>query len=112
MSKTAFVVSVTDELGDVERAMEAHQVRRLPVVNEDGQLVGVMSMGDLVHAWRCAALSASEVGSAVSAIFVTKQVPPIAATGSRCRFPDGRRAELYPCPLAAVLGHRGWLAAS
>lgn len=38
-----------DTVDDVQRLMINHQVRRLPVVEEDGHLVGVLSLSDLAQ---------------------------------------------------------------
>lgn len=35
------------DLGEVERAMAEHQVRRIPVVDDDGRPIGVLSLNDL-----------------------------------------------------------------
>ena len=39
----------TDEIDDVARNMGKAQVRRLPVVNSDKRLVGIVSLGDLAR---------------------------------------------------------------
>lgn len=36
-----------DEVKDAARLMEEKQIRRLPVVNRENQLVGIVSLGDL-----------------------------------------------------------------
>ena len=41
---------LSDSVGDVARSMIAHGYRLLPVVNDDGILVGVVSRGDLLRA--------------------------------------------------------------
>src|SRR6476659_2910184 len=40
----------SDSLASAERTMRAWQVRRLPVIDDDGRLVGVLSLNDLVLA--------------------------------------------------------------
>jgi CBS domain-containing protein len=37
-----------DDVNEVMAKMKAHRVRRLPVVDQDGMLVGIVSMNDLV----------------------------------------------------------------
>jgi CBS domain-containing protein len=39
-----------EELDDAIRIMEQHEVRRLPVINEDKRMVGILSLGDISHA--------------------------------------------------------------
>ncbi|HEX7117363.1 MAG TPA: CBS domain-containing protein [Longimicrobiales bacterium] len=36
-----------DDLGQVERIMEARQVRRVPVVDDDGRCIGIIAQADL-----------------------------------------------------------------
>ncbi|HSQ65940.1 MAG TPA: CBS domain-containing protein [Polyangiaceae bacterium] len=48
-SKLVFSVRPTDSLQQAEELMRTQQVRRLAVTNERGQLVGVLSLGDLAR---------------------------------------------------------------
>jgi CBS domain-containing protein len=54
-----------EEVEDVARAMSDHQVRRVPVLDQRKQLVGVVSLGDLATITRNAQL-AGEVLDSVS----------------------------------------------
>jgi len=49
MSKEVLYCLDTDDLDDVSRNMGKAQVRRLPVVNADKRLVGIISLGDLAR---------------------------------------------------------------
>ena len=49
MSKEMLYCFDTDEIDDVTRNMGKAQVRRLPVVNKDKHLVGIVSLGDLAR---------------------------------------------------------------
>jgi CBS domain-containing protein len=49
MSKEMLYCFDTDEIDDVARNMGKAQVRRLPVVNADKRLVGIVSLGDLAR---------------------------------------------------------------
>jgi len=49
MSKEMLYCFDTDAIEDVERNMAKAQVRRLPVVNRDKRLVGIVSLGDLAR---------------------------------------------------------------
>ena len=49
MSKEMLYCLDTDEIDDVARNMGKAQVRRLPVVNGDKRLVGIVSLGDLAR---------------------------------------------------------------
>ena len=49
MSKEILYCVDTDEIDDVARNMGKAQVRRLPVVNSEKRLVGIVSLGDLAR---------------------------------------------------------------
>ena len=49
MSRGLASCSPDDELGQAEDIMRANQVRRLPVVDESGVLVGLLSLGDVAR---------------------------------------------------------------
>jgi CBS domain-containing protein len=58
-----------DEVAAVEKAMAANQVRRVPVVDDDGHPVGLVSLNDVARAAvRTLAISAPEVASTLAAI--------------------------------------------
>jgi CBS domain-containing protein len=59
MAKQLFTCRPSDSIDDAERLMAEHRVRRVPVVNEFGQAVGIVSMNDLI---RDASTSESEDG--------------------------------------------------
>lgn len=47
MTPESVVVYEEQEIDDAARLMSEYQVRRLPVLDRDGRLVGVLSLGDL-----------------------------------------------------------------
>jgi CBS domain-containing protein len=47
LSRDALVVRADDDLKVALDLMSSRQIRRLPVVDKDGRLVGVISLGDL-----------------------------------------------------------------
>ena len=47
MAKEVFACKPGDLIGEAEKILQKKQVRRLPVVNADGQLVGIVSLGDI-----------------------------------------------------------------
>ncbi|RYZ04437.1 MAG: CBS domain-containing protein [Myxococcales bacterium] len=49
MSHSIFTCSPDDELAQAEEIMRRQQVRRLPVVDEQGVLVGLLSLGDVAR---------------------------------------------------------------
>ena len=49
MSRSLYTCFMTDTLATAEATMRLHQVRRLPVIDDDGRLAGIVSLGDLVR---------------------------------------------------------------
>ncbi|MCC7537164.1 MAG: CBS domain-containing protein [Deltaproteobacteria bacterium] len=49
MSSSVVTCKADDSIDDAERLMRQNQVRRLPVTDEGGALVGVVSMNDLLR---------------------------------------------------------------
>jgi CBS domain-containing protein len=49
MSKSLAVARTTDAVSDAEQAMKDHQVRRIPVLDADGRLAGILSQNDLLR---------------------------------------------------------------
>ena len=47
MSEKVFYIFDDDDVEDAARCMADHQVRRLPVLNHDKRLVGIVAMADL-----------------------------------------------------------------
>ncbi|MEO0360760.1 MAG: CBS domain-containing protein [Pseudomonadota bacterium] len=50
MSKGVVYCTTAEEIGDAIHLMEQKQIRRLPVIDEDKRLVGMLSLGDVTHA--------------------------------------------------------------
>ena len=50
MSKGIFYCRDSEELEDAMRIMEQKQVRRLPVINDQKRMVGILSLGDIAEA--------------------------------------------------------------
>jgi CBS-domain-containing membrane protein len=57
MSTDLFTCHLDDPLSEAERTMMTRQVRRLPVVDDQGKLVAVLSLNDIVLARKRTALS-------------------------------------------------------
>jgi len=49
MSKTLYACHPEDAIIEAEEAMRSHQVRRLPVIDASGALVGIVSLNDLAR---------------------------------------------------------------
>jgi CBS domain-containing protein len=50
MSRQLWSCRTGDDVKEAEKVMRAHQVRRLPVVDAEGKLVGLLSISDLARA--------------------------------------------------------------
>jgi CBS domain-containing protein len=49
MSKKVFGIAAHEEVQTAERLMREKQVRRLPVIDHDGMLEGIISLGDIAR---------------------------------------------------------------
>lgn len=47
MTKKMIYCASNEEIGDALRLMETHKIRRLPVINADKRMVGMLSLGDI-----------------------------------------------------------------
>ena len=72
MSKDVCACTPEDPVEDAEELMQTNQIRRLPVVDDEGCLQGVLSLNDIALAAergrKGEALSAKQVASTLSAI--------------------------------------------
>lgn len=48
MNDHVYSVTPEDDIDQALQAMQEHKIRRLPVVNEEGELEGILSMNDVV----------------------------------------------------------------
>lgn len=94
MSTGVHAVGPHEELALAEQVMAAHQVRRLPVIDEDGRLVGLVSFNDLARQ------AAREVGRRKPALAARDLS---VALGAICR---PRTCLVSDKPTAARNGHR------
>jgi len=60
MSERIYYCFEDDDLDDAAETMAEHQVRRLPVLNRDKRLVGMVALADLGRADPDAAMTALE----------------------------------------------------
>jgi CBS domain-containing protein len=66
MSHAVFTCAPTDSVAAAERLMAAKQVHRLPVVDKEGRIIGVLSLHDV--ATRGGRLNATRLGRVLAAI--------------------------------------------
>jgi CBS-domain-containing membrane protein len=74
MSRQLYTCKPSDSLADVERIMCEAKIRRLPVVNAEGSLVGMITLADLAReaeresAYPRRAISGQEIGLTLASI--------------------------------------------
>jgi CBS domain-containing protein len=78
MSREVFSCRPSDDLVAAQQVMRDHQVRRLPVTDADGKLVGIVSLSDIARAMARTTDDKAQVASTLAAI---------------CAPPDQRGAE-------------------
>ncbi|MGF1511169.1 MAG: CBS domain-containing protein [Myxococcota bacterium] len=102
MAKKVVSCRADDGIGVVEQLMREHQIRRLPVVDEDGELVGLLSLSDLA---RSAGTTGREYGLAG---IVTHTLATICRPNNvevhTSRMGDGRLSTSAPSNLAERFG--------
>jgi CBS domain-containing protein len=83
MSRSLCVCSPDDSVGTVEELMRSQQIRRVPVVDAAGVLIGMISLGDIARYLRprCAQAPASaaqlvETMAAISEPRARPSTPP------------------------------------
>lgn len=73
MSRELVKCSPETSLKDVEQSMQRHQVRRMPVMDSAGKLVGIVGLGDLARNAQATPLHLTEVpGLAKTLALVTQ----------------------------------------
>jgi CBS domain-containing protein len=68
MAKHVFSVLASDDTAQIERVMSQHRIRRVPVINDQGHPIGIVSIDDLVIAALDAKLSTGEIAATYAAV--------------------------------------------
>jgi len=50
MTKKVYTIKEEDDISDAAQFMDTHSVNRLPVVDDEGKLIGIITRGDLISA--------------------------------------------------------------
>jgi CBS domain-containing protein len=50
MTKKVLTINPDDDISDAAQLMDTHDVKRLPVVDADGNMVGIITRGDIIGA--------------------------------------------------------------
>jgi CBS domain-containing protein len=78
MSKKIYSCKPSVTLAQAEQLMREHQVRRLPVVDDDNQLVGILTLNDLARATHGSRRGHAELVGTIAAICAPRK--PVAVT--------------------------------
>jgi CBS domain-containing protein len=68
MSRDLVTCRETDDVKHVEQAMSKRQVRRVPVIDQDGQPIGMVSLNDIARAAYGGKLPSGELASTLAVI--------------------------------------------
>jgi CBS domain-containing protein len=80
MASQVVTCAVTSTLGEIEDKMQRAQVRRIPVIDSEGKLIGVVSLADIARAARASTFGLAEVpGLAKTLIGITARREAAAA---------------------------------
>lgn len=83
-SKFLVTCSQSDDITAIEKIMQSHQLRRLPVVDSNAKLVGLISLNDIAIAYKSGknGIDAKGLSDTLAAISTHQHVyPPVAAVG-------------------------------
>jgi CBS domain-containing protein len=81
MSRTLTACAPRDKVGDVEELMRAQQVRRVPVIDGDGGLCGIVSLADFAR--EASSGNGNPLGNGVSGSDVGEVLAAICEPGQR-----------------------------
>ncbi|HWO25825.1 MAG TPA: CBS domain-containing protein [Kofleriaceae bacterium] len=76
MSREVVTCRERDDVQEVERAMRQRQVRRVPVIDEVGKLLGMITINDIARAAHEGKLPSADVASTLAAISRPRLVHP------------------------------------
>lgn len=85
MTGQVYAVTPEDNIDQALRQMQEHQIRRLPVINAEGELEGILSMNDIVLSAKAAggkAVDSIDYGEVVKTYHAICQHPVPAAVSS------------------------------
>ncbi len=83
MGRPVITCKLGDTAASAAEGMALHQVRRLPVIDDDGHLAGIVTLGDIARGHQCTELA----GAALAVIATPRQLagPAQASPGTRAR---------------------------
>jgi CBS domain-containing protein len=106
ISRRVFAVRPRDDVQQALALMRAEKVRRLPVLNQAGDLVGMVSLNDVVRhvqpGRRAGALTAEDIVETLQAIGKHRTVEAKPAEGARAAAPSEATADEARSPMDEV----------
>lgn len=74
MARHVYACRASDDVAAVERTMRDAKIRRMPVIDDQGHPVGIISLHDLARAASTGAVPASDVVTTLSAVSAPRAV--------------------------------------
>lgn len=82
MSRDVLKCSQETSLKEVEQTMQASQIRRMPVVDAEGKLVGIIGLGDIARSAQSTPMHLTEVPGVAKTLACVTQPRPRAAVAA------------------------------
>lgn len=79
MAKRVFACREADDIDAVEKEMREHQIRRMPVIDEQGHPIGIISLNDIARAASAGTVPAREVVATLAAVSAPRELIASAA---------------------------------
>lgn len=79
MARRVFSCREADEVDVVEKVMREHQIRRMPVIDDQGHPIGIISLNDIARAASTGAVSATDVVATLAVLSAPREILASAA---------------------------------
>lgn len=79
MAKRVFTCTPSDEVAAVERVMSEYQIRRMPVIDDQGHPIGIISLNDLARASAAGKVAPNEITATLAAVTAPRALVASAA---------------------------------
>lgn len=74
MARRVFSCTESDDVDTVAQTMSEHQIRRMPVIDDHGAPIGMVSLNDIVRAASAGKLPATQVTATIAAVSAPRAV--------------------------------------
>jgi len=74
MAKTVLSCGLADDVESIERVMSKNQIRRMPVVDDRGHPVGIISLNDLARAASAGKVPPAEIATILAAVTAPRKL--------------------------------------